>query len=144
MAKKSKKKESEHMEPVTNCDQSKELVANNDQLNDVVEITSAEDIDITKLIVVVRDQQVLIDRDIAMLYKVETKVLNQKVKRNVARFPERFRFQLTKQEMKELVNRFESLKHSSSAPYAFTEQGISMLSAVVTSQKADQKFAHIK
>ena len=95
MAKKSKKKESEHMEPVTNCDQSKELVANNDQLNDVVEITSAEDIDITKLIVVVRDQQVLIDRDIAMLYKVETKVLNQKVKRNVARFPERFRFQLT-------------------------------------------------
>ena len=139
MAKKSKKKESEHMEPVTNCDQSKELVANNDQLNDVVEITSAEDIDITKLIVVVRDQQVLIDRDIAMLYKVETKVLNQKVKRNVARFPERFRFQLTKQEMKELVtncDRFESLKHSSSAPYAFTEQGISMLSAVVTSQKA--------
>ena len=81
----------------------------------------------------------LIDRDIAMLYKVETKVLNQKVKRNVARFPERFRFQLTKQEMKELVtncDRFESLKHSSSAPYAFTEQGISMLSAVVTSQKA--------
>ena len=63
----------------------------------------------------------------------------QKVKRNVARFPERFRFQLTKQEMKELVtncDRFKSLKHSSSAPYAFTEQGISMLSAVVTSQKA--------
>ena len=139
MAKKTKKKDTKTKEPVTNCDQSKELVANNDQLNDVVEITSAEDIDITKLIVVVRDQQVLIDRDIAMLYKVETKVLNQKVKRNVARFPERFRFQLTKQEMKELVtncDRFESLKHSSSAPYAFTEQGISMLSAVVTSQKA--------
>ena len=123
-------------------DQSKELVANHDQLDDVVEISSTEDIDITKLIVVVRGQQVLIDRDIAMLYKVETKVLNQKVKRNVARFPERFRFQLTKQEMKELVtncDRFESLKHSSSAPYAFTEQGISMLSAVVTSQKAAAK-----
>ena len=129
-AKKNKKKDSEHMEPVTNScldkrpivpsgDQSKELVANNDQLDDVVEITSADDIDITKLIVVVRGQQVLIDRDIAMLYKVETKVLNQKVKRNVARFPERFRFQLTKQEMKELVtncDRFESLKHSSSTP----------------------------
>ena len=130
---------SESEEPVTNCDQSKELVANHDQLDDVVEITSEEEIDITKLIVIVRGQQVLIDRDIAMLYKVETKVLNQKVKRNVARFPERFRFQLTKQEMKELVtncDRFESLKHSSSAPYAFTEQGISMLSAVVTSQKA--------
>ena len=116
-----------------------EVVANCDQLDEMSEISSTEDIDITKLIIVVRGQQVLIDRDIAMLYKVETKVLNQKVKRNIARFPERFRFQLTKQEMKELVtncDRFESLKHSSSAPYAFTEQGISMLSAVVTSQKA--------
>ena len=120
MAKKSKEKDTE---PVTNCDQSKELVAICDQLV-TVETTSAEEIDIAKLIVVVRGQQVLIDRDIAMLYKVETKVLNQKVKRNVARFPERFRFQLTKQEMKELVtncDRFESLKHSTSAPYAFTE-----------------------
>lgn len=85
------------------------------------------------------EQQVLIDRDIAMLYGVETKVFNQKVKRNVVRFPERFRFQLTKQEMQELVtncDRFKSLKHSSSPPYAFTEQGISMLSAVLTSQTA--------
>ena len=122
MAKKNIKRKENQEEPVTKCDQSKELVAKCDRLDDVVEISSAEDIDITKLIVVVRGQQVLIDRDIAMLYKVETKVLNQKVKRNVARFPERFRFQLTKQEMKELV--------------AFTEQGISMLSAVVTSQKA--------
>jgi hypothetical protein len=129
MAKKSKKKEDEYMELVAKCD----------QLDDVVEITSAEDIDITKLIVVVRGQQVLIDRDIAMLYKVETKHLNERVKRNEARFPERFRFQLTKQEKKELVakyDRFNSLKHSTSCPYAFTEQGISMLSAVVTSQKA--------
>ena len=133
------KENSESGEPVTNCDQSKELVANNDQLDDVVEITPEEEIDIAKLIVVVRGQQVLIDRDIAMLYKVETKVLNQKVKRNVARFPERFRFQLTKLEMQELVtncDRFRNLKHSTSPSYAFTEQGISMLSAVVTSQKA--------
>ena len=116
-----------------------ELIAEGKKLQSTNIKTPEEEIDIAKLIVVVRDQQVLIDRDIAMLYKVETKVLNQKVKRNVARFPERFRFQLTKQEMKELVtncDRFESLKHSSSAPYAFTEQGISMLSAVVTSQKA--------
>ena len=103
MAKKNIKRKENQEEPVTKCDQSKELVAKCDRLDDVVEISSAEDIDITKLIVVVRGQQVLIDRDIAMLYKVETKVLNQKVKRNVARFPERFRFQLTKQEMKELV-----------------------------------------
>jgi hypothetical protein len=79
MAKKSKEKDTE---PVTNCDQSKELVAICDQLV-TVETTSAEEIDIAKLIVVVRGQQVLIDRDIAMLYKVETKVLNQKVKRTV-------------------------------------------------------------
>ena len=138
-AKKTKKKDSEHMEPVTTCDQSKELVVNNDQLDEVVEITPEEEIDIAKLIVVVRGQQVLIDRDIAMLYNVETRTLNQKVKRNVARFPERLRFQLTKEELQELITncyRFETMKHVPSPPYAFTEQGISMLSAVVTSQKA--------
>jgi ribosomal protein L21 len=83
MAKKNIKKNDNQEEPVTFCDQSKELVANSDQLDDVVEITPEEEIDIAKLIVVVRGQQVLIDRDIAMLYKVETKVLNQKVKRTV-------------------------------------------------------------
>ena len=70
-----------------------------------------EEIDIAKLIVVVRDQQVLIDRDLAMLYGVETKHLNERVKRNVARFPERFRFQLTRQEMKELVAKYDRLKN---------------------------------
>ena len=118
MAKKSKKKDTEYMEAVTNCDQSKELVANYDQLV-TVENTSEEEIDIAKLIVVVRGQQVLIDRDIAMLYKVETRTLNQKVKRNVARFPERFRFQLTKQELQELItncDRFETMKHVPSPP----------------------------
>ena len=132
------KDNSESEEPVTNCDQSKELVANYDQLA-TVETTSEEEIDIAKLIVVVRGQQVLIDRDIAMLYKVETRTLNQKVKRNVARFPERFRFQLTREELQELItncDRFETMKHVPSPPYAFTEQGISMLSAVLTSQKA--------
>ena len=105
----------------------------------MVETTSAEEIDVTKLIVIVREQQVLIDRDIAMLYGVPTGTLNQSVKRNINRFPERFRFQLTKQEMKELItncDRFENMKHTPSLPYAFTEQGISMLSAVVTSQTA--------
>ena len=138
MEKKRKKKEDETKQVITNCDQSKVVVANCDQLV-TVETTSEEDIDITKLIVVVRGQQVLIDRDIAMLYKVETRTLNQKVKRNVARFPERFRFQLTKEELQELItncDRFETMKHVPSLPYAFTEQGISMLSAVVTSQKA--------
>ncbi len=90
-------------EPVTKCDQSNKVVAICDQLNNEVEIMPIEKIDIAKLIVVIRDQQVLIDRDLAMLYGVETKHLNERVKRNVARFPERFRFQLTRQEMKELV-----------------------------------------
>jgi hypothetical protein len=139
MANTSKKKKAEKTEVVTKCNHPKEPVTNCDQLENVTEITPVEEIDITKLIVVVRGKQVLIDRDIAMLYGVETKHLNERVKRNVARFPERFRFQLTKQEMKELVakyDRFMNLKHSSSPAYAFTEQGISMLSAVVTSQTA--------
>lgn len=95
--------------------------------------------EIERMIIELRGQQVMIDRDLAVLYGVDTKVLNQAVKRNIDRFPERFRFQLSKEETNELVancDRFNSLKHSSSAPYAFTEQGISMLSAVLRSQTA--------
>lgn len=69
----------------------------------------------------------MIDRDLAELYGVETKVLNQAVKRNVERFPEHFRFQLSNQEKDELVtncDRFNGLKHSSVNPFAFTEQGV--------------------
>jgi hypothetical protein len=83
--------------------------------------------------------QVMIDRDLAELYQVDTKVLNQAVKRNIERFPDKFRFQLTEIEKEELVtncDRFEVLKHSSSLPYAFTEQGIAMLSAVLRSETA--------
>lgn len=81
----------------------------------------------------------MIDRDLAELYQVETKVLNQAVKRNIDRFPEAFRFPLSDEEKKELVtncDRFEKLKHSSFAPYAFTEQGVAMLSAVLRSDVA--------
>ena len=122
-----------------NMGKDSELITECDKLEPMVKITSVEEIDVTKLIVIVREQQVLIDRDIAMLYGVETRTLNQSVKRNIKRFPERFRFQLTKQEMQELItncDRFESMKHVPSLPYAFTEQGISMLSAVITSQTA--------
>lgn len=75
----------------------------------------------------------------AELYGVETRVLNQAVKRNIERFPERFRFQLTKEEMAELVancDRFNSLKHSTVRSYAFTEQGVAMLSTVLRSETA--------
>ena len=84
-------------------------------------------------IFVIRGKQVMIDRDLADLYGVETKAINQAVKRNIERFPEEFRFQLTKEEMNELVtncDRFEILKHSSALPYVFTEQGVAMLSLV--------------
>ncbi|WP_290376218.1 ORF6N domain-containing protein [uncultured Duncaniella sp.] len=90
-------------------------------------------------ILTLRGKQVMIDRDLAELYGVETKVLNQAVKRNVERFPEHFRFQLSNQEKDELVtncDRFNGLKHSSVNPFAFTEQGVAMLSAVLKSETA--------
>ena len=95
--------------------------------------------DIEKMIITVRGEQVLIDRDLAMIYGVETKVINQAAKRNSRRFPERYRFQLTKDEMMELVtncDRFRTLKHSTSEPYAYTEYGVSMLPSVMSTQKA--------
>ena len=70
--------------------------------------------------------QIMIDRDLAELYGVETKRLNEAVKRNIERFPERFRFQLTKEEMTELVancDRFNSLKHSNSSFICFHGAG---------------------
>ena len=86
-----------------------------------------------------QDKQVMLDRDLAELFQVDTKVLNQAVKRNLDRFPENFRFQLSDAEKVELVancDRFKSLKHASNNPYAFTEQGVAMLSAVLRSEVA--------
>jgi hypothetical protein len=90
--------------------------------------------EIESRIFTIRGLQVMLDRDLAELYGVEVKVMNQAVKRNVDRFPERFRFQLNRMETNELVtncDRFKSLKHSSVLPYAFTESGVAMLSAVL-------------
>lgn len=87
----------------------------------------------------IRGKQVMFDRDLAEMYQVEVKRLNEQVKRNIDRFPEAFRFQLNNQEKHELVancDRFESLKHSVVNPYAFTEQGVAMLSAVLRSDIA--------
>ena len=96
-------------------------------------------LDIESKILVIRGQQVMIDRDLAELYGVETKVLNQAVKRNIERFPPDFLFVLNNIEKEELVticDRFSPLKHSSSNPYAFTEHGIAMLSSVLRSPNA--------
>lgn len=109
---------------------------------------------ILNLIYMVRDSQVMLDTDLASLYGVETKVLNQAVKRNRERFPGRFMFQLTSEEVSALRSQFVTLKdvdtsanrkstssggrgrHRKYLPYAFTEQGVAMLSAVLRSERA--------
>ena len=97
-------------------------------------------------IFIIRGVQVMIDRDLADIYEVKTKALNQAVKRNIERFPERFMFQISDNELHKLVticDRFKTLKHSSSNPYAFTEQGVSMLASVLNSETAVQKSIKI-
>lgn len=94
----------------------------------------------------IRTQKVMLDFDLAQLYEVETKVLNQAVKRNMDRFPEDFMFQLTKEEYNTLRSQIVTLEngaggrgqHSKYLPYAFTEQGVAMLSSVLKSKKAVQ------
>lgn len=99
-----------------------------------------EIIDIQPMIQVVRGQQVMIDRDLAMLYGVETRRLNEQVKRNAERFPEDFMFQLNKQEFENWKSQFATsnsiIMGARKLPYAFTEQGIAMLSSVLKSRTA--------
>ena len=97
--------------------------------------------EISSRIFTMRNKQILIDRDLAELYKVETKVLNQAVKRNIKKFPSDFLFQLNNDEKNELVtncDRLKKLKHSSVNPYAFTEQGVYMLATVLKSDVATE------
>ncbi|MBF0472631.1 MAG: ORF6N domain-containing protein [Nitrospirae bacterium] len=87
-------------------------------------------------IFIIRGKKVIIDKDIAELYEVETKILNQAVKRNIERFPDDFMFQLTKDEYDSLRSQIVTLKrgqHRKYLPYAFTEQGVAMLSNSVKS-----------
>ena len=88
----------------------------------------------------VRGQKVMLDFDLAMLYKVETRVLNQAVKRNISRFPEDFMFQLTLEEMENMSSQFvttyPSKRPKTALPFAFTEQGIAMLSGILNSEVA--------
>lgn len=97
-------------------------------------------------IFVIRGFKVMIDKDLAELYEVETKNLNLQVKRNIERFPGEFMFQINAEEKAELVancNRFKTLKHSSSLPYAFTEHGIAMLASVLRSERAVKMSIYI-
>jgi hypothetical protein len=91
------------------------------------------------LIFIFRGKKVMIDSDLAMLYDVPTKRLKEQVKRNIQRFPDDFMFELSINEKNELVancDRLSTLKHSTVMPMAFTEQGVSMLSSVLRSEKA--------
>jgi len=111
----------------------------NDQMRKNGNIIVVDNSLIQKKIQFIRNIQVMIDRDIAELFDVKTKRLNEQVKRNIERFPPVFCFQLTDNEKNELVancDQFKNLKHSSSNPYAFTEQGVAMLSAVLHSETA--------
>jgi phage regulator Rha-like protein len=94
---------------------------------------------ITNKIYFVRNQKVMLDRDLAELFSVPTKRLNEQVKRNSNRFPEYFMFQLTQIEKEEVVancDHLRKLKFSSALPYAFTEHGTMMLANVINSEKA--------
>ncbi|MDI6736002.1 MAG: ORF6N domain-containing protein [bacterium] len=91
-------------------------------------------------ILLLREQKVMLDRDLAELYEVPTRRLNEQVKRNIKRFPEDFMFQLTKEEFKNWKSQFAisnsekmGLRHK---PYVFTEHGILMLSSVLNSERA--------
>ena len=104
----------------------------------------------------------MLDRDLASLYEIETKVLNQAVKRHIRRFPDDFMFQLTKEEFEELRFQFEASESDNSSrsqivtlksargqnlkylPYAFTEQGVAMLSGVINSDKAISMPARLR
>ena len=92
-------------------------------------------------IFLIRDVKVMLDKDLAILYGVETKVLNQAVKRNLDRFPEDFMFQLSKKEYDDSRSQFVTLKRGHNIkylPHAFTDYGILMLSSVLNSSRAIQ------
>ena len=110
--------------------------------NNTVEIVQPS---IERMIYVIRDKQVMLDSDLAVLYQVETGALNRAVKRNISRFPEDFRFQLTKEEYQNLrcqtgISSFVQGENNyggrRTLPYVFTEQGISMLASVLHSEVA--------
>ena len=116
---------------MTKTKEESELVINSDQLVFADKIES--------LIKVIRGQQVMLDRDLATLYGVEVKRLNEQVKRNIKRFPKDFMFQLTKEEC--LRSQFATLnegrgQHLKYMPYVFTENGVAMLSSVLRSDTA--------
>ncbi len=96
---------------------------------------------IRQRIFIIRNKRVMLDADLAILYDVSTKVLNQAIKRNTSRFPDDFMFRLTEDEKLEVVtncDHLSNLRFSYALPYAFTEHGVAMLSSVLNSERAVQ------
>lgn len=94
---------------------------------------------IERKIYLIRDHKVMLDSDLAELYGVEVKQLKRQVRRNITRFPEDFMFELQKEENESLRSHFGTLKrgeHAKYLPYAFTENGVAMLSSVLNSERA--------
>ena len=142
-------------QPVANCDQTTKPVTKCDQLVESSSQMAIDQLNIESMIHVIRDKQVMLDRDLAVLYGVETRRLNEQVRRNTERFPEDFMFQLTKDEALSSRSQFAILNETLSSsrsqivtlkngrgsnikylPYAFTESGIAMLSSVLRSPTA--------
>ena len=119
-----KKTQIHSADPVTGCDTSQETIC------PIVVVENR--------ILSIRDAQVILDRDLAELYGVETRVLNQAVARNIERFPAEFRFQITAKEFENLKSQFviSSWGGVRKLPFAFTEQGVAMLSALLRSPQA--------
>ena len=109
-------------------------------MNKSNEIVIPEEVILSK-IYEIRGKKVMLSNDLAELYQVEAKALNQQVKRNIGRFPERYAFRLTADEYNSLRSQNVTLKrgqHSKYPPYAFTEHGVLMLSNVLKSERAEK------
>ena len=157
MAKKKQIIENQESEQVANCDQSKEVVTIQEKHQLAVTKCDLKNINIDSLIRTIRGQKVMVDFDLAMLYGVKNKRLNEQVKRNIERFPDDFMFQLTKEEWNVLRSQIatarttedeaiaflrsqiattKDLSKIRTQPYAFTRNGIGMLSSVLGSDTA--------
>ena len=107
------------------------------------QITSYSEGEIVSKIYIIRGQKIMLDRDLAEMYDVEAKRLNEAVRRNISRFPEDFMFQLTEEETISSRSQIATLKKGRGSnikylPYVFTEQGVAMLSSVLRSERAIQ------
>lgn len=135
-----KKKAAQNGEPevIAKCDTLNGVTQNYDEVITSVAQSSPESVSIKSMLRLVRGRQVMLDSDLAFLYGVETRRLNEPVKRNIERFPDDFMFQLAKEEFDFLKSQIAMSKWGGTrkCPYAFTRNGVAMLSSVLRSQTA--------